>query len=326
MYFLSPFSNSDGPNLRNGTSVLLTRLFESEDDDEYEDDPRMSRSSSLPICHTYHWRDIFLEMLHFNDSDLRFLVETVATDRRDYDHIVSLVRDKDDLLEPMLQDPELIRRLFEEEQNLVRVSPYFLFSVLLLQVRRDLEETAYVQEVDFKGKRIPVFEAAAVTDLLGRAVVRDYLADMLASFTRTNSGVIYWRERGTLHKRRFSDLDIDDMVDLARIIDPEMRPALHKRMADVALFLSGIFPDHLTLFAARHRSRFTAKRTLKDYEQQGSRFFRMAAQETDQSQWRPAMGMLAEKFTLGRWALNTLSDRYLKTQREHYFRSPNGDS
>jgi hypothetical protein len=149
---------------------------------------------------------------------------------------------------------------------------------------------------------------------------------MLASFTRTNSGAIYWRERGAWHKRRFSDLDVDDMVDLARIIDPEMRPALYKRIADIALFLTGIFPDHLTVFAARHQSRFSAKRSLKDYEQQGSRFFRVAAQQTDQIQWRPAMGTLAEKFSLARWALNTLSDRYLKTQREHYFQAPNRET
>lgn len=262
-------------------------------------------------------------MLHFNDSDLRFLVETVVTGRQDYDQIVNLIRGKDDLIEPMLQDPKLVRRLFEEEAGLVRVSPYFLFTVLLLEVRRDLEATAYVLEVDFKGKRIPVFEAQAVTDLLGRVEIRDYLADMLASFTRTNSGAIYWRERGAWHKRRFSDLDIDDMVDLARIIDPEMRPALYKRIADIALFLSGIFPDHLTVFASRHQSRFSDKRSLKDYEQQGSRFFRVAAQETDQIRWRPAMRTLAERFTLARWALNTLSDRYLKTQRELYFQSPN---
>jgi hypothetical protein len=265
-------------------------------------------------------------MLHLNDSDLRFLVETVATDRRDYDQIVNLVRDKDDLLEPMLQDSKLIRRLFEEEESLVRVSPYFLFTALLFQVRRELGDTAYVLEVDFKGKRIPVFEAQAVTDLLGQSAIRDYLAEMLASFTRTNSGVIYWRERGAWHKRRFSDLDIDDMVDLARIIDVEMRPALYKRIADIALFLGGIFPDHLTVFAARHQSKFAAKRSLKDYEQQGSRFYRVAARETDQSHWRPAMETLAGNFTLARWALNTLSDRYLKTQREHYFRSPNWET
>jgi hypothetical protein len=265
-------------------------------------------------------------MLCFSDSDLRFLVETVATGRRDYEHIVNLVRDKADLLEPMLQDPALTRRLLAAEENLVRVTPYFLFTVLLLQVRRDLEETGYVLEVDFKGKRIPVFEAQAVTDLLRQPAIREYLAEMLASFTRTNNGVIYWRERGAWHKRRFSDLDIDDMVDLARIVDPEMRPAIYKRIADIALFLSGVFPDHLALFATRHQSRFAAKRTLKDYEQQGSRFFRVTAQETDQTHWRPALQTLAEKFTLARWALNTLSDRYLKAQREQYFRSPNEDT
>ena len=59
------------------------------------------------------------------------------------------------------------------------------------------------------------------------------------------------------------------MVELARIIDPEMRPALYKRIADLALFLSGIFPEH-----AAHGPRktlFSAKRTLKDYEQAGKR-------------------------------------------------------
>src|ERR1700740_2822326 len=120
-------------------------------------------------------------MLHFNDSDLRFLVETVVTERRDYDQIVNLIRGKEDLIEPMLQDPKLVRRLFEEEAGLVRVSPYFLFTVLLLQVRRDLEATAYVLEVDFKGKRIPVLQAQAVKDLLGRAWIADYVAAIVAS-------------------------------------------------------------------------------------------------------------------------------------------------
>ena len=39
-------------------------------------------------------------MLHCSESDLRFLVETLATKRRDYDHVVSLIRGKEDLLDP----------------------------------------------------------------------------------------------------------------------------------------------------------------------------------------------------------------------------------
>jgi hypothetical protein len=43
-------------------------------------------------------------MLKLSDSDLRFVVQTVATSRRDHDHIVNLIRDKEDLIEPMLED------------------------------------------------------------------------------------------------------------------------------------------------------------------------------------------------------------------------------
>jgi len=180
-------------------------------------------------------------MLHLSESDLRFLVETVATNRRDYDAIVNLIRDKEDLLEPMLDDPKLTERLFHDEEVLVRVSPRLLFSILLRRLRRELKKEAYVLDVDAKGKRIPIFEGPAVAEMLSDNPTRDYLAEMLSSFARTNSGIIYWKERGTWHKRRFSDMDLDDMVVLARIIDPEMRPALYKRIADIALFLSGIF-------------------------------------------------------------------------------------
>ena len=261
-------------------------------------------------------------MLHLSESDLRFLVETVATNRRDYDHIANLIRDKEDLLEPMLEDPKLTERLFRDEEALVRVTPHMLFSVLLRRLRRELEKEAYVLDVDTKGKRIPVFEGPAVAEMLSDKQTRDYLVEMLSSFARTNSGIIYWKERGTWHKRRFSDIDLDDMVELARIIDPEMRPALHKRIADIALFLSGIFPEHAVHSSGSRKTVFSAKHTLKDYEQLGKLFYNVAARETDQSQWKPVLGTLAEKFTLARLALNSLSDRYVKTLRARYFRSP----
>jgi hypothetical protein len=261
-------------------------------------------------------------MLHLSEFDLRFLVETVATNRRDYDHIVSLVRGKEDLLEPMLDDPKLTERLFRDEKALVRVTPHMLFSVLLRRLRKELENQAYVLDVDTKGKRIPIFEGPAVANMLSDKQTRDYLAEMLSSFARTNSGIIYWQERGTWHKRRFSDIDLDDMVELARIIDPEMRPALYKRIADIALFLSGIFPEHSAHLASPRKTIFSAKRTLREYEQTGKRFYHVAAQETDQTQWKPVFGTLAEKFTLARLALNSLSDRYVKTLRAQYFRSP----
>jgi hypothetical protein len=138
----------------------------------------------------------------------------------------------------------------------------------------------------------------------------------------TNSGIIYWKDHGTLYKRRFSDIDMDDMIELARIIDPEMRSGLYKRIADIALFLSGIFPEHAALFAAPQRTMYSARRTLKDFEHTGRRFYRVAALETDQAKWKPVLGTLAEKFTLARLALTSLSERYVKTRRVRFFRFP----
>jgi hypothetical protein len=261
-------------------------------------------------------------MLHLTESDLRFLVETVATSRRDYDHVMDLIRDKEDLLEPMLEDPKLTDRLFREEEALVRISPNLLFSVLLRRLRKVLDTAAYLLDLDTNGKRIPIFESPAVAEMLSDKRVSDYLAEMLSSFTHTNNGVIYWKERGTWHKRRFSDIDIDDMIELARIIDPEMRPGLYKRIADIALFLSGIFPEHAILFAARRKTMYSAKRTLEDYERMGRRFYSVAALETDQAQWKPVLEKLAEKFTLARLALNSLNERYIKTHRARYFQFP----
>jgi hypothetical protein len=259
-------------------------------------------------------------MLYLSDADLRFLVEAVATKRHDYDHIVSLLRGKEDLIEPMLDDPNVMERVFRDEEAFVRISPHLLFTLLLRRVRTDLEKETYVFEVESRGRRIPVFEAPAVADLLSDKQICDYLAQMLASFVRTNSGVIYWKERGAWHKKHFSDIDIDDMIELARIIDPQMRPALYRRIADLALFLSGIFPDYATRFAVR--TTLSARRTLKDYEQQGTRFYRVAERETDQEQTRPILAKLAEQFTLARRALNTLSDRYLEAYRGRYFVTP----
>src|SRR5271165_2899407 len=105
-------------------------------------------------------------MLHLTESDLRFLVETVATSRRDYDHIVNLIRDKEDLLKPMLEDPKLTERLFRDEEALVRIAPHLLFSVLLGRVGERLEQVAYSLDVDIQGNRIAVFEGPAVAELL----------------------------------------------------------------------------------------------------------------------------------------------------------------
>ena len=260
--------------------------------------------------------------MRLTDSDLKFVVETVATRRRDHDHIIELVRDKEEVLEAMLDDPKLAERLLNDEEVFVRVSPYLMFSVLLRRVRRDLEGRSFMFERDERGKRIPVFEASQATQLLSEAVTREYLIEMLCSFVRTNTSLVYWKERGAWQKRKFSDLDIDDMIALCQLVDPALKPRLYKRVADISLFLTGIYPDRSSFFTRRPRSRFTRALAVADYEREGRRFYLLAAREPEPPWPGSVFKDLAQKFTLAREALNTLNDYYLQTLRARYFEQP----
>ena len=249
---------------------------------------------------------------HLSQSDLRFLVETVVTTRHDHDRVIELISDKPDILDEMLDDPKLADRLLNNDEAFARVSPWMFFTVLLRRVATDLEQKSFVYEIAAGGQRIPIFEAEQVAELLSDATTRDYLADMLAAFTRTNSAVAYWEENGVLHKREFNDIDMDDMIAVANVVKKESRPALFKRIADIALFLCGIYPDHAPLFIACPQNAFRGRRTLQDYEAEGRRFYELAARETDPLHIRAACWTLSGHFTLARRALNTLSDQYLK--------------
>ena len=260
--------------------------------------------------------------MRLTEADLKFVVETVATKRRDHDHIIGLVRDKDDLLEPMLEDPKLAERLIHDLEILVRVSPYLMFSVLLRRVRRDLEGQSFVLERDARGQRIPVFAAAQAGELVGDPPIREYLTEMLCSFVRTNIAVLYRQEGRGWQKRKFSDMDMDDMMALCQLVESQLKPRFYKRIADIALFLTGIYPDHASTFVRRPRSQDW--RLMPEYEREGRRFYALAARETGPTGPASVLEQLAEKFTLAREALNTLSDRYLKPLRSRYFDEPSG--
>ncbi len=262
------------------------------------------------------------EKMRLTESDLRYVVETVSTKRKDYDHIMDVVRGKDDLVEPMLEDPKLAERLLADPEAFVHVSPYLMFAVLLRAVRRDLAGRSFVIERDTRGRSIPVFEAPQAVRLLGDPPLREYLTEMLCSFVRTNAGLLYWKERGVWRKRKFSDVDMDDMIALCNLVEPAFKPRLYKRVADIALFLTGVYPEHARLFVQRPRSQAARRRTVPDYEREGRQFYTLAARQPEPPWPACVFEGLAEKFTLAREALSALSDRYLKPLRARYFNAP----
>ncbi len=265
------------------------------------------------------WRQ---RLQNLSEQDLWFLVTTCADRRTDHDHVAKLVRDKPDLLAIMLEDEKLYRRLTREEEAFLKISPYLLFSILLRQASRELAGQSFVVE-ESGAERIPVFAADRLRRLLEQEETRDYLAEMLSSFARTETATVYFRRRGAWYRHHFSDLDLDDLATLADWVEEEFRFPFYKRSADVALFIPGIFPEHTCPRDKTPRARRKG-RSLEDYEQAGQHFYRLAARHpaADATGYAGVLQEIADRFADARTLLNVLSRRYFGTQRFRWFLSP----
>ena len=220
------------------------------------------------------------EGFRFSDADLDFVVGAAAPEAADKERLKRLVREDERFRESLVGDERVYQKLAGDDEVFVKISPPLYFEVLLRRALNDMRVATHT--VERAGRQsIPVFDTPDVVEFLGRPGVVDYLAHMLASFTRIQSHVGLVRMRGGVRRRlRYNDMDIDSLVRLCATADENHRLSLYKRIADVCLFVSGIFPDY-TLFDPRRpgtdrpasRSVGRLRRSLEDYESEGRRFY-----------------------------------------------------
>jgi hypothetical protein len=121
-------------------------------------------------------------------------------------------------------------------------------------------------------------------------------------------------------------MSIDDMLELAGVVEPAIRPRVFRRIGDIALFLTGLFPDAVMggrtyPFGASVLPAAAGRRVgLDDYEREGRRYYRLAADRLLSSE--PALAhilmRLAEEFTAARKPLTVLAERYVAWVRPHW--------
>lgn len=256
------------------------------------------------------------------NADLRFIAATLMPEEN-ADPVVGRLRREMDLLDRLLYDERLFRRIHGDTDALARVSPWLLFSVLLRQAGRDLQRVPYTIE-DSLGERVPVFDAGRAVELLEDREILDYLVVMLTSFTRTESWSLEVEQGGRIGRRRFSDMSLDDMVALAALLPESLRFPILRRIADIALFMTGIFPEHVDPWS-RRLGRVSAPRragrTLEEYEEEGRRFYHLAARHEVARRTRldRALDALADTFPLARKPLNVIASQYIHTSRRVLF-------
>jgi hypothetical protein len=260
--------------------------------------------------------------------DLRFVVHALIPERSDAEHVVDLLKEDKSLLEAMLQDDRLFQELMADEEVFLSVSPQFFFRVLLARAGRDLEQELYTIERRHQQK-VVLFDANQVVDLLAQQEVRDYLASMLASFTRINSLTIPIRVRPGIWRRlRVNDLDVDSLIAYAQNIDEDYRFGAYQRIADACLFLTGLFPEHIEATQRyplsgqpRLRLRSSLLQSLEDYESYGQTFYRLAAghPEAKLQGLDQVLTTLSQQFILAEKPLAFLAARYLALHKHRLF-------
>ncbi len=269
-----------------------------------------------------------LKGLRLSDSDLDFLVDTVSPEVRDRSRLRQIIRQDRDFRNRYIGDEKVFRRLMDDDELFLKISPTLFFEILLRKAASDLEEVSYTVEKS-STMRIPVFDTKDVVELLTKEPLLGYLADMLASFTRVESYVISFRvKKGVWKKIRFNNLDIVSLMSLCQAVQGEYRLGLYKRIADICLFILGLFPDYAERdyrypFSGELRPQIRGKLRISpaDYEREGRKFYRLAAEhqsarELDLSE---VFWALHGNFQKAKKPLNFIAEHYLHYRRHNLF-------
>jgi hypothetical protein len=207
----------------------------------------------------------------------------------------------------------------------------------------DLGSTAFVGERFGSFKRLPVFASAELRDLYDDADRRLFTIEHLASYTRVASGPVWVRrERGGYRRVRYSELDPVRLAGLLDLVDPEEQVGIYRRLGDLALFLTGVFPDHC---AREPLHPVTVSRLTRSVQALGAgpldasdiaplagsgglggmlavlgpRWYRLAARRSPLRSVSRALDEAASSFDGVRRFLTVLTDRYLFPVRNQWF-------
>lgn len=263
-----------------------------------------------------------------SEQDLDFLTETVSPDVTDKFRLKMIIREDEDFRNTFIGDERVFRRVMNDDEIFLKISPSLFFEILLRKATKDLERANYTVERTSTMK-IPVFDTREVVELLTKESLLTYLADMLSSFTRIESYALSFKARkGFWYKIRFNDLDIQSLMSFCEVVEEEYRLRFYKRIADICLFVMGLFPDyvereHRYPFSGHLRPRTPGKLRIspEDYEKEGRKFYKLAAEQASAREMKlcDIFWALHEKFQAAKKPLNFIAEHYLHYRRHMVF-------
>jgi hypothetical protein len=151
-------------------------------------------------------------------------------------------------IEDLLRSSGVFRAVFgpgSASDPLLRASPFLAFAVAVQRAAVDLASVTYTPEWVGAGRWAPVFDAGRLREFASSPWRRFFLAELLASYTHVNSGSVLVATRRGFRRQRFSELDPVRLAGLLEVVSDAERPGVLRRLGDLALFLTGVFPDYV---------------------------------------------------------------------------------
>jgi hypothetical protein len=292
---------------------------------------------------------------HLTEADLSLLAAVSQRIRPDQPAAAAgSLRSHPQELPGLLADPGLFQALFAPRTTpasasamAALASPFLIFAVAVHRAAADLATMDHVPERSGQRQRVPLFDAPELRDFLGSAARRLFLAELLASFTRnaapylprSQPGARQARQARAARGRRFSELDLVRMAGLLDTVPEAERAGVYRRLGDVALFLTGVFPDYAVTHAlgpvnaarllraaqvpARQHDQLAAAPAIDLFEHLGAQWYRAAWGLAPTRTARLAVvAEVADRFRQARRVLNHIADRCLFPQGNPWFAPP----
>ncbi len=285
---------------------------------------------------------------HLTEADLSLLGP--AVDSPPAEDASAYLRSHPELVEEALGSSaafDLVLGADVHDELLVHASPFLVFAVAVHRTVDELGHTTFVEERVTPRMRVPVFDAGQLREFGVDPARRYFMVEHLASYTRVMSGPVWTHRRGHWRRQRVSELDAPRLAATLDAVPESDRPGIYRRLGDLALFLTGVFPDHSTTRAVhpielerllRSLPEVAGSRpTLADLEQLagergaagllewlGPRWYRAAAERTPVAGLGRLLDDLATRFDQARRFLNHLTDQYLFPVRNRWFPTAGG--
>ena len=266
--------------------------------------------------------------MRLSDQDLDFLIEAAAPDVGDKSNLKKIIQEDEDFRSSFIEDEHVFRTLMRDEGIFLKISPTLFFEILLRRAAIELSRISYTLEKT-RTMNIPVFDTRELVELLNQKSLVIYLVEMLSSFTKIESYTVSFRIRkGIWKKMRFNNMDVEGLIRFCEASEEEYRLGLYKRIADVCLFILGIYPDYAERsfrypLSGEIRPQISARTKISpaEYEKKGRQFYRMAAEHPAAvaSDLADIFWALHENFQKAKKPLNFIAEHYLRTKRSTLF-------